>query len=163
MSSGAPATTAGQMHHVIREALDAFAAPDVRERILARALFVAGLTAIPESGPALAEFVDRFLRQAMEASLDEHSAELAVQGLAPIVRLAAERIEPEPEAPKLDEASLWDSPLELPRFDERRHRLGAPRSKPLSGASRTLRCASQGSRERGKHHADRHSRGTTTR
>ena len=94
MSSGAPAPTAGQMHHVIREALDAFAAPDVRERILTRALFVAGLETVPESGPALAEFVDRFLRQAMEASLDEHSAELAVQGLAPIVRLAAERVSP---------------------------------------------------------------------
>lgn len=103
------------MAFAIREALEAFAAPDIRDQILARALYVAGLEQVPERGPMLREFVDRFLRQAMETSLDAYSAELLVAGLDPIVRLAESlgglSSTPGPANESIDP---WDSPLDLP-------------------------------------------------
>lgn len=106
------------MASAIHEALDAFAAPDVRNQILTRALFVAGLEGIPETGPMLREFVDRFLRQAIETSLDAHSAELAVLGLDPIVRLAEMHDTPTKEPPEkrneADDVDPWDAPIDLP-------------------------------------------------
>lgn len=107
------------MAYAIREALEAFAAPAVRDQILSRALYVAGLESVPERGPMLREFVDRFLRQAMETALDAYSAELAVTGLDPIVRLAedADQVAPQPKrASPGSRESLdpWEAPINLP-------------------------------------------------
>jgi hypothetical protein len=78
----------GHMAHVVREALDAVAAPATRDQILERALFVAGIESVPDHGSALRDFVDHFLRQAMVASLGEANAEQVVRDLEPIVRMA---------------------------------------------------------------------------
>lgn len=120
----------GHITQVIHEAIDAVAAPDVRARIISRALFVAGLDTIPERGPPLREFVDRFLRQAVAASLGDANADHVSQCLEPIVKLveqadAVARTDPRPpelaiemfaEADRL-EHMLDPEPIRLPDLD----------------------------------------------
>lgn len=129
----------GHITQVIHEAIDAVAAPDVRARIISRALFVAGLDAIPERGPALREFVDRFLRQAVAASLGDANADHVSQCLEPIVKLveqaaAVARTDPRPpelaleafaEADRLEHL-LDPEPVRLPDIE-----LGLPSLEPI--------------------------------
>jgi hypothetical protein len=111
----------GHITQVIHEAIDAVAAPDVRARIVSRALFVAGLDTIPERGPALREFVDRFLRQAVAASLGDSNADHVSQCLDPIVRLveqadAVARTDPRPPEHSFD-FLLDPEPVRLPDIE----------------------------------------------
>jgi hypothetical protein len=88
MSIAAPASSGGPVAHVLSEALDALATPEIRATILSRALAVAGLDVIPESGPDVRRFVEQFFRAAVVSTLGEAAAEHVCLGLEPIVQMA---------------------------------------------------------------------------
>ena len=72
----------------VREAIDAVAAPDVRVRILHRALHMAREHEIPPAGKRLEMFVERHLKAATSFHIGEEAAESVLRALEPIVRLA---------------------------------------------------------------------------
>ncbi len=114
-NSGWPSPPSNPMEAAVREALEAFAAPELRDEILKRALVVAGLDAVPGGGPELREFVDRFLRQSMEVSLGAHSADAAAVELSSIVSVAERTSEiSQVRDALMEDEDFWDSPLDLP-------------------------------------------------
>ena len=75
---------------VVREAIEAVAAPEVRHQIMHRALHMARLLEVPDSGEPLRTFVDRHLRTATAFYLGNDAAEAVLNHLYPLVSLAQE-------------------------------------------------------------------------
>jgi hypothetical protein len=75
---------------LIREAIEAVAAPEVRLQIMHRALHMAHEHEIPPSGEPLHAFVDKHLRTATAFYLGNEAAEAIMKNLEPLVSLAEE-------------------------------------------------------------------------
>jgi len=75
---------------LIREAIEAVAAPEVRLQIMHRALHMAREHEIPPSGEPLHTFVDKHLRTATAFYLGNEAAEAIMKNLEPLVSLAEE-------------------------------------------------------------------------
>ena len=75
---------------LIREAIEAVAAPEVRFQIMHRALHMAREHEIPPSGEPLHTFVDKHLRTATAFYLGNEAAEAIMKNLEPLVSLAQE-------------------------------------------------------------------------
>ncbi len=73
---------------IVREAIEAVAAPDVRLQIMHRALHMAHEHEIPSSGQPLQIFVDKHLRTAAAFYLGNEAAEAVLKNLDPLVSLA---------------------------------------------------------------------------
>ena len=73
---------------IIREAIEAVAAPDVRLQIMHRALHMAREHEVPPSGEPLHTFVDKHLRTATAFYLGNEAAEAIMKNLEPLVSLA---------------------------------------------------------------------------
>jgi hypothetical protein len=73
---------------MVREAIETVATPDVRVRILHRALHMAREHEIPRSGDALHRFVDKHLRTAMAFYLGNEATDAVMQNLEPMVTYA---------------------------------------------------------------------------
>src|SRR5687767_13962797 len=82
----------GMMAHAIREAIDAMASPEIRDRVLTTALEGAGETEIPESGSRLQRFVAQFLGPTLRERLGYDIADAILGMLDPIVARASEEI-----------------------------------------------------------------------
>lgn len=80
----------------VREAIDAVASGEVRDRIVERALERAGEAAIPEDPNRLREFVGTHLAEALDHVLGEGSSDAVVEGLRPIVERLATTMPPPP-------------------------------------------------------------------
>lgn len=76
---------------VVREVLDGVATPDVRDRVLARALYRAQLTEIPNAAKSLRLFVERQLRMAVADMLGDGVAASVENVLHPILRMAEQQ------------------------------------------------------------------------
>jgi CheY-like chemotaxis protein len=74
----------------VHEALDAVAAPAVRDRIVRSALLRAGLGIIP-TGESLADFVSGPLRFTISERIDLATADSVVSDLMPVIRMIATR------------------------------------------------------------------------
>ncbi|MEM7433930.1 MAG: hypothetical protein AAF436_02170 [Myxococcota bacterium] len=79
-----------QIARLVREAIEAVAAPDVRQQIMHRALHMAHAHQVPPSGPPLHDFIDRHLRNATAFYLGNEAAEAIMKNLEPLVSLAQE-------------------------------------------------------------------------
>ena len=79
------ARASGHAARAVREAIDAFAAPAVGDRVLALALRWACQPMVPEGGEALSNFVIHSLFRAAEEVLGTSEARAIVDELAPIV------------------------------------------------------------------------------
>ncbi len=75
---------------IIREAIEAVAAPDVRLQIMHRARHMSREHEIPQSGEPLRTFVDKHLRTATAFYLGNEAAEAVMKNLEPLVSLAQE-------------------------------------------------------------------------
>jgi len=75
----------GLVAQAVREALGTLVSPQIASQLVARALKAARLAAIPESGHAIATFVEGALRREIEATVSSDAAELVAAQLAPIV------------------------------------------------------------------------------
>lgn len=73
---------------MVREAIETVATPDVRVRILHRALHMAREHEIPQSGASLHRFVDKHLRTAMAFYLGNEATDAVMQNLEPMVSYA---------------------------------------------------------------------------
>lgn len=71
--------------HAVREGVRAVAAPAVAERIIKRALHLAGETQIPEGGSRLHRFVERHLVKAAGMVIGEDTAEMMAMTLTQVV------------------------------------------------------------------------------
>lgn len=79
------------LSQVVREVLDGVATPDVRDRVLARALYRAQLTEIPNAATTLRLFVERQLRMAVADMLGDGVAASVENVLHPILRMAEQQ------------------------------------------------------------------------
>lgn len=75
---------------IIREAIEAVAAPEVRLQIMHRALHMSREHEVPQSGEPLRTFVDKHLRTATAFYLGNEAAEAVMKNLEPLVSLAQE-------------------------------------------------------------------------
>jgi hypothetical protein len=75
----------GLVARAVREALGTLVSPQLASQLVARALTGARLPAIPESGLAIATFIEGALRREIETSVGSDAAELVAAQLAPIV------------------------------------------------------------------------------
>lgn len=86
----APAAPDGEhVARVIREALDAVAAPPLRDRILRQALYASREPGIPPGGERLRLFVEQHLSRALAFALGDAVAEAVLADLEQLVSLAA--------------------------------------------------------------------------
>lgn len=79
----------GLVSRAVREALGTLVSPQVYGQLLTRSLRASGLTEIPETGAALAEWVEGSLAREIESAVGIDAAELVAQQLAPIVAHAS--------------------------------------------------------------------------
>ncbi len=75
---------------VIREAIEAVAAPEVRLQIMHRAHHMSREHEIPQSGQPLRDFIDKHLRAATAFYIGNEAAEAVMKNLEPLVSLAQE-------------------------------------------------------------------------
>ncbi|MCC7534893.1 MAG: hypothetical protein IT379_01700 [Deltaproteobacteria bacterium] len=103
--------------NAIRETLDTLLGPEVRVRVVLRALTFAGTDAIPAGGPALVAFVSRALAFALEEVVDRETARQTVERLWEMVREQDEQPESAPpETPRPAPGPEWsDLPTHNPR------------------------------------------------
>ncbi|MEM8607618.1 MAG: hypothetical protein AAGF92_10955 [Myxococcota bacterium] len=73
---------------IVREAIEAVAAPDVRQQIMHRALHMAHEHRMPTSGAPLHDFIDRHLRSATAFYLGNEAAESIMTNVEPLISLA---------------------------------------------------------------------------
>jgi hypothetical protein len=125
----------GHVAHAVAEAIDAHAAPQVRNVVVRMALRAAGCGQIPERGPEATIFVRGALFQAMEELLGADTAAAIRDELAPLlgrmdVEGEAEITHVRPTWPGLDASkSAPDFPiieLDEPEPEERHERITAP-------------------------------------
>lgn len=79
----------GLVARAVREAVGTLVSPAVYGQLVTRALRTSGLTEIPESGAAIAAFIEGALLREVEQSVGADAAELVAQQLAPIVAHAS--------------------------------------------------------------------------
>lgn len=102
--------------NAIREALDGLLGPEVRVRVVLRALAFAGTDAIPSNGPALVGFVSRALAFALEEVLDRETARQTIEQLWRVVREQEQREqEAAASAGPADRSDWSDLPTNNPR------------------------------------------------
>jgi hypothetical protein len=74
---------------MVREAIETVATPEVRVRILHRALHMAREHEIPATGEPLHRFIDKHLRTAMAFYVGDEASDAVMQNLAPMLTMAA--------------------------------------------------------------------------
>ncbi len=79
----------GLVSRAVHEALGTLVSPQVYGQLVARALQASGLAEIPESGQAIAHWIQGSLRREVEVSVGADAAELMAAQLAPIVAYAS--------------------------------------------------------------------------
>jgi hypothetical protein len=79
----------GLVARAVREAVGTLVSPAVYGQLVGRALQASGLTEIPESGAAIAAFIEGALLREVEQSVGVDAAELVAEQLAPIVAHAS--------------------------------------------------------------------------
>ncbi|HVZ32013.1 MAG TPA: hypothetical protein VG963_06290 [Polyangiaceae bacterium] len=79
----------GLVSRAVHEALGTLVSPQVYGQLVARALQASGLVEIPESGQAIAQWIEGALRREVEISVGVDAAELVAAQLAPIVAHAS--------------------------------------------------------------------------
>lgn len=84
---------------LVREAIEAVAAPDVRGQIMHRALHMAEEHEVPRAGELLHRFVDKHLRSATAFYLGNEAADAVMKNLEPLVSLAQEIASRPPHQP----------------------------------------------------------------
>lgn len=89
----------GLVARAVREALGTLVSPQLSGQVVARALASAGIAEIPESGRAVADWIEGSLRSEIESAVGGDAAELVAAQLAPIVAYAANSPTPGPAAP----------------------------------------------------------------
>lgn len=88
----------GLVSRTVREALGTLVSPQVAGQLIGRALAVAGLEQVPETGRAVADWIGGALRREIESTVGDDAAELVAAQLAPIVARAATGSQPQIEA-----------------------------------------------------------------
>lgn len=79
----------GLVSQAVREALGTLVSPQLAAQLVSRALASSGLLEIPESGRAIAHWIQGALHSEIEATVGNDAAELVAAQLAPIVAHAA--------------------------------------------------------------------------
>lgn len=79
----------GLVSRTVREALGTLVSPEVATQVITRALNAARLEQVPESGPAVIDWVDGPLRREIEQVVGDDAAELVATQLAPMVAHAS--------------------------------------------------------------------------
>lgn len=93
----------GLVARAVREALGTLVSPAVYEQLVGRALAAAGLSEIPESGRAIAAWIEGPLQREIEGTVGADAAELVAAQLAPIVAHAsASAVVRQPEPARRD-------------------------------------------------------------
>lgn len=90
MTTARRARPAGLMERTIAEAIDAVAAPPVRDRVLAAALRDARLSRLPERGPAVGAFVEGPLFEVLARVVGETAAMAVRDELAVVAEIVAD-------------------------------------------------------------------------
>ena len=80
---------------MVREAIETVATPEVRVRILHRALHMAREHEIPTTGEPLQRFIDKYLRTAMAFYVGDEASDAVMQNLAPMLTMA-DRVSAQP-------------------------------------------------------------------
>lgn len=93
--SGSPLGGSSAIARVVREAVAAFASPEVSSRILRRALHAAHEYEVPADARRLDRFVGTYLGAAVEFVLSEDEADAVVAMLAPMLRFASQQADHE--------------------------------------------------------------------
>jgi hypothetical protein len=91
----------GLVARSVREALGTLVSPQVYAQLVARALQTAGLSEIPERGPAIARWIQGALLREVETAVGPDAAELVATQLSPIVAHASAN---DNAAPRANEA-----------------------------------------------------------
>ncbi|MDB4976092.1 MAG: hypothetical protein JWN48_4433 [Myxococcaceae bacterium] len=89
----------GLVSRAVREALGTLVSPQVYGQLLTRSLQASGLSEIPESGRALAQWIEGALNREIESVVGADAAELVAAQLAPIVAHAAALARPAAPTP----------------------------------------------------------------
>lgn len=74
-----------EVRHLIAEAIDAVAAPVVRERVIERALDLAGADEVPDQGRHIRVFIREHLAAALAEAMEREAAESVVHSLSPLM------------------------------------------------------------------------------
>lgn len=121
----------GLVSRAVREALGTLVSPQIYSQLIARSLKVAGLDSIPESGRALASWIQGPLDREIDAVVGPDAAELVAAQLSPIVAHASVPTPvppaPSPESPR--------SPAE-PHAESGRDRFGSEQPTGMVGAAK---------------------------
>lgn len=76
---------ANEVHYLIAEAIDAVATPEVRDRVIARALELANSDTVPDEGREVRVFIREYLASALEESLQKSMAQGVIDTLSPLM------------------------------------------------------------------------------
>lgn len=105
----------GLISRTVREALGTIVSPQICEQLIERSLAAHGLSAVPEAGSVIREWLEGSLRNEIELSVGPDAAELVIMQLGPIAAYAA--ISQPREQPKAQHAVAGSLPP-LPDFDD---------------------------------------------
>jgi len=115
---------------IVREAIEAVAAPDVRLQIMHRALHMAHEHQVPPSGEALHTFIDKHLRAATAFYLGNGAADAVMRHLQPLISLAQEVASHPPQEPA-------EAREPTQRMERDRQRSGVSTKGPLASQDET--------------------------
>jgi hypothetical protein len=79
----------GLISRAVREALSTLVSPQLCEQLISRSLASQGLTAVPESGAVIGEWLEGALRGEVETTVGPDAADLMMMQLGPIAAYAA--------------------------------------------------------------------------
>src|SRR5688572_4697197 len=79
----------GLISRAVREALSTLVSPTICEQLINRSLASQGLTAVPESGTEIGEWLEGSLRSEVETAVGPDAADLMMMQLGPIAAYAA--------------------------------------------------------------------------
>jgi hypothetical protein len=142
----------GLISRAVREALSTLVSPTICEQLITRSLVSQGLTAVPESGAEIGEWLEGSLRGEVEIAVGPDAADLMMMQLGPIAAYAAiaqpsvpSSPPPAPNSstrPPLEDLDLSDRPTGMPPNVSSESRAG----RSLSAAARA-RSASSGANQ----------------
>jgi hypothetical protein len=129
----------GLVSRAVREALSTLMSPTLCEQLISRSLASQGLTAVPESGAVIGEWLEGSLRGEVETTVGPDAADLMMMQLGPIAAYAAiaqPSLQSSPPAPSTSSArprhgeSSLDERATDPRFDVSSEPIWTPASEP---------------------------------
>ena len=104
----------GETSQAVREAIGAFAAPDMRDQILGLALSIASLGDVPERIEELQQFIEGPLRTVVAGFLGEDVADAVAADLAPMLVLLTSQVRPR-TPPRDEDTGVRRTPTPAPR------------------------------------------------